>query len=151
MDKGIYCLVFRNPACTAGIGALGSISFGAGFHIFTGSALGCGGLKRLERHCRLACGENKHPKWHVDYILADPRFELRYAVYAPTEERLECRLAGALGGAGVRYFGCSDCTCMAHLLYREDDPEREIVLAFERTGLVPTIKTIITPHAKGNI
>ncbi len=151
MDKGIYCLVFRNPACTAGIGALGTISFAAGFHIYIGSALGSGGMKRLERHCRLASGENKRLTWHVDYILADPRFELRYAIYAPTKERLECGLAGALGGTGIRHFGCSDCTCTAHLLYREDDPEREIVLAFEGLGLVPAIKTIITPDAKGII
>lgn len=151
MDKGIYCLVFRNPACTASIGALGTISFAAGFHIYFGSALGSGGLKRLERHCRLASGKSKRLTWHVDYILTDPRFELRYAVYAPTKERLECRLVSALGGAGVRHFGCSDCTCTSHLLYCEDDPNGEIIAAFDRIGLVPAIKTIITPNAKGNI
>ncbi len=151
MDKGIYCLVFRNPACTTVIGALGALAFPAGFHIYIGSALGSGGLKRLDRHCRLACGENKRPKWHVDYILTDPRFSLVYAVSAPTTERLECRLAGTLGGAGVKGFGCSDCACTSHLLYRRHDPKGEIVAALGMLGLLPAIKTIITPDAKGNI
>ena len=43
MDKGIYCLVFENPACAIGIGALGPVPFPAGWHIYVGSALGSGG------------------------------------------------------------------------------------------------------------
>lgn len=151
MDKGIYCLVFCHPACTIDVGALGTVAFPAGFHIYIGSALGSGGLKRLDRHCRLACGGNKRPKWHVDYILTDPRFSLVYAVSAPTTERLECRLADALGGDGVRNFGCSDCSCTSHLLYRHHDPKEEIVAAFGMLGLLPTIKTMITQYVKGNI
>jgi len=151
MDKGIYCLVFRNPACTAGIGALGSLAFPAGFHIYIGSALGSGGLKRLDRHCRLACGANKRPKWHVDYILTDSRFLLVYAISAPTTERLECRLAGTLGGAGVCGFGCSDCACISHFLYRRHDPQKEITKAFRSLDLHPAIKTMITQEVKGNI
>lgn len=151
MDKGIYCLVFHNPACIAGIGALGALVFPVGFHIYIGSALGSGGLKRLDRHCRLACGETKHPKWHVDYILTDPRFELRYVVYASTEERLECHLAGSIGGEGVTGFGCSDCACTSHLLSRHHDPQEEILHAFRSLNLHPDIKTMITQYVKGNI
>ena len=151
MDKGIYCLVFRNPACTTGIGALGKISFPGGFHIYIGSALGSGGLKRLDRHCHLARECNRRPTWHVDYILTDPRFELLFAVYALTEDRLECQLAGALGGSGIRYFGCSDCTCTSHLLYRSHDPKDEIIAACRTLKLHPAIKTIINPEVKGNI
>ena len=151
MDKGIYCLVFRNPACTTVIGALGALAFPAGFHIYIGSALGSGGLKRLDRHCRLACGENKRPKWHVDYILTYPRFLLVYAVFATTTERLECRLTGALGGAGVSGFGCSDCPCTSHLLYRRHDPKEEITNAFRSLNLHPAIKTMITQEVKDNI
>jgi Uri superfamily endonuclease len=151
MDKGIYCLVFRHPACTLIIGARGALAFPAGFHIYIGSALGSGGLKRLDRHCRLACEGNKRPKWHVDYILTDPRFSLVYAVSAPTTERLECRLAETLRGNSVKGFGCSDCTCTSHLLYRCHDPKEEIVAAFGTLGLLPAIKTMITQQVKGNI
>ena len=153
MDKGIYCLVLKNPACTVRIGALGNLAFAAGWHCYIGSALGPGGLLRLERHTRLAEHRDKRPKWHIDYLLTDPRFRLAYAVYAQTQERLECRLASALarGGPGVERFGCSDCGCPSHLLYRSKDPKDEIVVAFSGLGLSSRIKTIITPKAKGNL
>ena len=98
MDKGIYCLVFSNPACTVRVGALGEIAFRRGWHIYVGSALGSGGLARLERHIALSRNKDKRPKWHVDYLSESQPFSLRYTLHAVTEERLECRLAEALGG-----------------------------------------------------
>jgi len=153
MDKGIYCLVLENPECTVRVGALGTLSFAAGWHCYIGSALGPGGLLRLERHINLAERRDKRPKWHIDYLLTDPRFQIAYAVSAPTQERLECRLATALarGGTGVLKFGCSDCTCPSHLMYRERDPKNEIIAAFSGLGLSPGIKTIITLKEKGNL
>ena len=145
MDKGIYCLVFHNPACTAGIGALGEIAFRKGWHIYVGSALGTGGLKRLERHIALAEKKDKPPKWHVDYLLTSQNFPLRYAVYAPTPLRLECLLASAIGGGGVPWFGSSDCTCTSHLFYRESDPVMEVRNVFRCLQLVPVTKTIKNP------
>src|SRR5208337_4994372 len=111
MDKGIYCLVLKNPACTVRVGALGALDFAAGWHGYIGSALGPGGLVRLERHIRPAARRDRYPTWQSDYLLSDPRFRPAYAVSAPTEERLECRLAAALarGGTVVDEFGCSDC------------------------------------------
>ena len=153
MDKGIYCLVVKNPVCTVEIGALGPVSFAAGWHCYIGSALGPGGLVRLERHLRLAEHRDKRPKWHIDYLLSDPRFSVMYAVSAPTSERLECRLASSLarGGTGVNRFGCSDCDCPSHLLYWRRDPGDEIVAAFTGLGLTTGIKTIIIPKGKGNV
>jgi Uri superfamily endonuclease len=153
MDKGIYCLVLKNPACTVRVGALGPLPFAAGWHGYIGSALGPGGLVRLERHFRLAEHRDKRPKWHIDYLLTDPRFTVAYAVSAPTEERLECRLAAALAHAetSVPGFGCSDCACPSHLLYRTRDPQQEIVAAFSGLGLFPGIKTIIIPKGQGNV
>jgi len=153
MDKGIYCLVVKNPACTVEIGALGPVSFLAGWHGYIGSALGPGGLVRLERHLRLAEDRDKRPNWHIDYLLSDPRFSMAYAVSAPTAERLECRLAAALarGGTGVDRFGCSDCDCPSHLLHWHRDPKKQIFAAFAGLGLSPGIKTIITPKGKGNV
>jgi Uri superfamily endonuclease len=145
MDKGIYCLVFENPACTVRVGALGPVAFPAGWHIYTGSALGSGGLARLYRHISLSREKNKTPKWHVDYLSTDNRFVLRYTVHAVTDGRFECRLAEALGDQGIPRFGCSDCSCPSHLLSRETDPKEEILSAFRGLGLVPVTKTIISP------
>lgn len=151
MDKGIYCLVFRNHGCNLRIGALGAITFRAGWHTYVGSALGSGGLKRLERHISLAHLHNKQPKWHIDHLLTSPLFSLVCAFYAVTAERLECQLARELNDGGVSMFGCSDCSCTSHLLYRPGDPKREILAAFHNLQLDPIIKTIINPQVQDNI
>ncbi len=152
MDKGIYCLVFENPGCTIGVGALGPVEFSPGWHIYVGSALGSGGLKRLARHMKLSEACDRQPKWHVDYLLTSDRFSLRYAVYAITEKNLECPLARAVGDPVVPAFGCSDCHCTSHLFHRRTDPEREVLGAFRSLGLDPVTKTIINLQCgKGNI
>ena len=143
MDKGIYCLVFRNPACTLTVGALGPVVFEAGWHIYVGSALGSGGLKRLERHIALSRNRDRRPKWHIDWLSQSPYFSLRFAVFALTGERLECRLAEALGGEGVPGFGCSDCTCTSHLFYRRRNPVQETEAAFRSLGLAACTQTIM--------
>ena len=145
MDKGIYCLVFRNPACTVRVGALGEIAFLSGWHVYAGSALGSGGLLRLERHVALSRNRDKPPKWHVDRLLTSPSFSLRYTVHALTGERLECRLASALGGKNIPRFGSGDCDCRSHLLYRPTNPVEEVQAAFRSLGLVTDTKTIMNP------
>jgi len=147
MDKGIYCLVLRNAACFVNVGALGLRSFAAGFHVYVGSAQGSGGLKRVARHIRLARNHDRHPKWHIDYLLSSTGFVLCAVACAHTEEKLECVLAGRFGGTPVPLFGCSDCSCSSHLLYYPDNPEEQIKKAFKTLGLYPTIETIIyLPH-----
>jgi len=143
MDKGIYCLVFRNPACTVRVGALGEIAFRKGWHIYVGSALGSGGLARLERHIALSHNKDKRPTWHVDNLSTSPAFSLRYTVHAQTEVRLECRLAGALGNENVPGFGSSDCDCASHLFYRRRNPLREVETAFRSLGLTASTKTLM--------
>jgi Uri superfamily endonuclease len=149
MDKGCYCLVFSNPACTVRVGALGELPFAKGWHLYIGSALGPGGLTRLTRHLRLARTKDRQPKWHVDYLLTDTRFTLAYAVSAATPERLECRLAANIGGRDVPHFGCSDCTCRSHLLYRNHDPGNEVMAAFARLGLTPGHQNTDYPKGEG--
>ena len=143
MDKGIYCLVIKNPACSVTVGALGQVPLAAGWHIYVGSALGSGGLKRLERHIALSQNRDKRPKWHIDWLLKSPYFSLRSAVFAMTEERLECRLAQALGGDTIPGFGCSDCTCPSHLFYRRRNPVKETEAAFRSLGLAAYTKTLM--------
>jgi Uri superfamily endonuclease len=143
MDKGIYCLVFRNPSCTVRVGALGAIAFRKGWHIYVGSALGSGGLARLERHIALAQKKDRHPKWHVDYLSASPFFNLRYTISAATTKSLECELAHAIGGRSIPGFGCSDCECTSHLFFRKKQPVREVKEAFRSLGLVTCTKTLM--------
>ena len=143
MDKGIYCLVFENPSCTVRVGALGEIAFRRGWHIYVGSALGSGGLARLDRHIALSRNKDRRPTWHVDYLSASQSFCLRSSVSAITEERLECRLAEALGGENIPGFGCSDCDCRSHLFYRRRNPVKETEAVFRSLGLAACTKTLM--------
>ncbi|MCX6691356.1 MAG: DUF123 domain-containing protein [Methanoregula sp.] len=151
MDKGIYCLVLQNPACTVHVGALGALAFAAGFHVYVGSAQGSGGLQRVRRHMLLAQGRDRRPKWHIDYLLTNDHFSLISVVCARTEQKFECRLAGTLPGSPVPRFGCSDCSCSSHLFFSPDDPWDWIRIAFRGLGLDSAIKTLNTPGAKGII
>jgi len=137
--KGVYCLIFENSECTVQVGKKGDFSFKEGYHIYVGSALGPGGLKRMQRHIRLSRDKDKNPKWHVDYLHFEPAFHLVSAVCAATPERLECLLVDAVGGSSVPGFGCTDCACRSHLFLREKYPLSEILGAFEGLGLLPFV------------
>jgi Uri superfamily endonuclease len=112
--------------------------------MYIGSALGSGGLQRLQRHISLAQLRDKRPTWHVDYLLTQSDFSLMYAVYAFTQERFECSLARAFSDSGIPAFGSSDCPCLSHLFYRKGDPKEEIILLFLKFHLTPRIKTIMS-------
>jgi Uri superfamily endonuclease len=86
---------------------------------------------------------DKKPKWHIDYLLTNPGFSLRYAIFVVTQERCECQLARELNKSTIPKFGSSDCSCRSHLLYRQGDPKQEIFAAFRDLQLYPVIKTII--------
>ena len=133
MKKGSYCLLLRaEEDKTVRIGALGEMYFPAGYYIYTGSALGSGGLSRVSRHVRFFRERYRKPKWHIDYLMEEAVLVKTFC--AETEERLECRLASALGGACVARFGCSDCSCKSHLFYRVENPEEEIRGVFRGLG-----------------
>lgn len=133
--KGVYCLIFENRTCKLEIGKKGEFFFRAGFHIYVGSALGPGGLKRVKRHINLSRNKDRNPRWHVDYLHMSPAFRLVSAVYTFTSARLECPLASRIGGDSVSGFGCTDCTCSSHLFYRTRSPLLEITEAFKALGL----------------
>ncbi|MBN2734443.1 MAG: DUF123 domain-containing protein [Methanomicrobiaceae archaeon] len=136
-NPGIYYLVLQNFEAEVIVGALGRICFKEGFYIYTGSALGSGGLLRVKRHFSLAEKKNKKPRWHIDYLLLSDRFSLLYAVFAETNERLECMAAKKTGGESIKGFGCSDCLCSSHLFFRDYDPYDELCSVFLSLGLNP--------------
>jgi len=142
MDKGVYALVLENPDCVVRVGARGAREFSAGRHVYVGSARGSGGLARADRHVRLARERDRPPRWHIDYLLLDPRFTLAAVVTAATDRDCECDLARAIGRSSVPGFGCSDCACPSHLFYRPDDPVPEVFAAFRGLGLDARITSI---------
>ena len=143
MDKGVYCLVFCTRGCTVHVGALGDILFKPGWYIYVGSALGSGGLKRLERHIRLSQSHGNIRKWHVDHLLTDPNFSLIYTISAATTVPLECEVVRKISGPGVPGFGCSDCDCLTHLLFRDRNPISRITAVIEDLNLAPVTQTLI--------
>ncbi|GAA5261348.1 GIY-YIG nuclease family protein [Methanocalculus sp. MC3] len=138
MDKGIYALILRADAKTIQVGALGGITIPKGYPIYVGSALGPGGLIRVQRHLTTSQDRRK-PHWHIDYLLQDRGISLIASVSAATSSRLECSLAEAIGGDFIPQFGCSDCRCRSHLFVRPDDPTEEVTKAFVSIGLVASI------------
>ena len=97
------------------VGRLGVLSFD-GWYVYVGSALGPGGLKRLQRHFDYADRHDAPMRWHVDALLGAGA--LRGAVVGVTNERLECLLADGLSATHLpafKGFGSSDCGCVTHL------------------------------------
>jgi Uri superfamily endonuclease len=144
MEKGIYCLVISHGACKITVGSLGDLAFNDGWHVYTGSAQGPGGLGRVSRHIRVAAAPGGKLHWHIDYLLNNPAITLCYAISAKTNRPLECQLARLLGGIPVAGFGCSDCSCLSHLFYFEKSPEKTVISTMQLLGLDPDIARINT-------
>jgi Uri superfamily endonuclease len=142
MDKGVYCLVLKNKASIVKTGALGEIPYRDGWHVYVGSALGPGGLLRVARHIRCTRGMLKKPRWHIDYLLTHPSFELTHAVCAHTGDDFECRIAKRLAGDPVRGFGSSDCSCVSHLFFFKNYPLDNVISCIEDAGLYAIITTL---------
>nr|WP_321497128.1 DUF123 domain-containing protein [uncultured Methanolobus sp.] len=137
-EKGVYCLIFRNRNCVLDAGSLKNIEFSKGYHVYVGSALGSGGLKRLKRHVLLSLEKNKKPRWHVDYLSVSQEFELVSVVYSITDKPVECELAEKLMSGlkdSVRGFGAGDCSCSSYLLYSKKRPLNLVKDTFNASGL----------------
>jgi len=117
-DPGSYILVVAVEApTTIEIGALGDREFTAEGYAYVGSAFGPGGLSRVDRHRRVASGDNDTRHWHIDYLLGADATQLASVKTYPNED-VECALAAAFADAGcepVTAFGASDCDCNSHL------------------------------------
>jgi Uri superfamily endonuclease len=114
--KGSYILLIEIPRdLRIKIGALGMLEFPQGSYAYVGSAMGGLGA-RVNRHLR----REKRVRWHVDYLLE--KGTVKKVVYAPTNKRLECRLAHGLTEAFRSFpgFGSSDCCCPSHLFFSDD-------------------------------
>jgi Uri superfamily endonuclease len=118
MERGAYTLVLRlDDELRAHVGSLGRLPFRRGYYSYTGSALGKGGLKRVQRHHQVMQGKKTTRRWHIDWLL--PLTCIEEAILTFTTERLECRIAGRIGARlePILGFGCTDCRCPSHLHY----------------------------------
>ena len=118
---GVYHLVLRLPRPgSIRIGRLGFHRLGAGYYVYTGSAMN--GLEaRVARHRR----RRKKLRWHIDYLLQ--KAEIAAVELIPTRKRLECarnHVVLSLPGAAIPVvgFGSSDCRCRSHLVYFGEYP-----------------------------
>lgn len=108
------------------IRSLGPVDFPTGLYVYSGSALGPGGVRaRLGRHLR----SDGKTHWHIDYLR--PHVQIEGFCYALAQDhqliapdaRLECQWSQTLANSTeamvpVPRFGASDCpaTCPAHLV-----------------------------------
>lgn len=118
LSKGSYLLsLYLASNRTLTIGKLGTFDFKTGHYLYTGSAMGPGGLRaRLFHHLNIA--EKMH--WHIDYVR---RVAVVRRIWAwEGSENKEHDWAGYLiNQASCRMpivgFGSSDCRCPSHLFY----------------------------------
>lgn len=122
---GTYLITLKNTASRRiTIGRKGTFLFPPGYYCYVGSALGPGGvLSRVRRHCNIS--KRKH--WHIDFLreVATP-----VAVwFTHATIRHEHHWADALSrlskAQAVEGFGCTDCTCLAHLYCFPNPPSLE--------------------------
>jgi endonuclease-3 len=120
---GTYTLLIELPAAaTLTFGAAGEYALDPGWYAYTGSALGSGGFARIDRHRRVAAGDNDARHWHIDYLLGHPGSRLADDVRSNAD--VECGVASALEDslAPVGELGASDCDCSTHLHYAAERP-----------------------------
>lgn len=131
MDPGTYTLLLELETPTSiEFGAAGTRDLEAGFYAYTGSAFGPGGLSRVDRHHRVATGDETTRHWHIDYLLGSDRTRFVDAWTAPHRE-VECETATAIEAQAIDGIGATDCTCPSHLHVGPD-----------RDTLVTTIEAI---------
>ncbi|WP_425498758.1 GIY-YIG nuclease family protein [Haloplanus salilacus] len=115
MTGGTYTLCLElSRAVDIEVGALGVHRFPPGAYAYTGSALGSGGFARVDRHRRIATGEDDTRHWHVDYLTGHPETDFVTVVTSDGVDA-ECRIARRLPDGPVPGFGASDCDCRSHL------------------------------------
>lgn len=126
------------------VGSLGRLALDPGAYAYTGSALGSGGFRRVERHRAVASGENPARHWHVDHLLGLDGSAAAAVVRSPGEA-VECEVARTIAaGDRVPGFGASDCGCESHLTHapRPTPLLRAVVEAHRRaTGREPGVES----------
>ena len=119
--RGTYVLVVQlNRLKRIKVGRLGIITFKSGCYLYTGSALGPGGLSgRIHRHIRPESHKRSH--WHINALIS--RGIITDVWWTMSRQRQECAWGEILSMTGDRTapgFGASDCRCAGHLVWLQD-------------------------------
>jgi len=121
--KGVYTMIISiQTPLRLRVGRLGLLPFPKGLYLYTGSALGPGGLdRRVNRHLH----GSGHRFWHIDHLLSSKGASVRLAIIARTCRRMECKVNRSLEmiyNSPAKGFGSSDCieSCTSHLLKSEN-------------------------------
>ncbi len=121
---GIYSILLQIPEdLTLEVGGLGSMNFLRGFYVYTGSAMGPGGIgARISRHIRT----EKKIFWHIDYLVINPSVKVFALFRAESKWKMECDVNKSIVSnfdvSIVSGFGSTDCkaACGGHLLFLRD-------------------------------
>jgi endonuclease-3 len=106
-----------------------------GFYFYVGSALGksINLENRVSRHFK----KEKRLKWHIDFLLAHPKTNLKKVLLIPSEQKLECKISNLLQTKtqnSIKGFGCSDCKCFSHLHgVKNEEKATKIFLTLSRS------------------
>ncbi|MEM3530340.1 MAG: GIY-YIG nuclease family protein [Nitrososphaerales archaeon] len=140
-DKGVYTLIMNlAKGINLKVGCLGSLKFKKGWYVYTGSALGSGGLVgRVQRHLK----KDKKCFWHIDYFLESKYSSIKVVIYAKSNKKYECKIIKEitnLNAKPIKGFGASDCkeACKSHLYYMMNDLNdivKKILDAYNNLGL----------------
>jgi len=120
-DSGLYTLLIHlESKKDLQVGRLGWFHFPSGYYLYTGSA-----RRHLSARLRRHRSSNKHPRWHIDYLLQAGKI-VNIKIYPPCPGG-ECGLNLAISqkeGAAVvaKGFGSSDCNCPSHLYHFSSRP-----------------------------
>ncbi len=120
MAPGVYTLVLGIlQYLSINTGSLGMLGFPTGLYVYTGSALGAGGLDtRISRHLR----REKKAFWHIDHLTSERRINILAFIKAEAQHKVECKvnktILSRFGATPIPRFGSSDCraSCRGHLL-----------------------------------
>ncbi|HHY57337.1 MAG TPA: GIY-YIG nuclease family protein [Chloroflexi bacterium] len=133
---GSYLLIlYAERSAEITIGRLGSVQVIPGWYLYTGSALGPGGLRgRVRHHLRPVT----RPHWHIDYLRqACTVTEVWYMLDARRWEHLWSTMLSQFASP-IPGFGASDCRCVAHAFYLAHPPTSEAIGTF----LVSDLQTV---------
>ncbi len=118
------------------VGKLGRVRFTAGWYAYVGSAMGPGGVaSRVKRHLKA----NKSKHWHIDYLRPVTRIT---GIWVGQGRKVREHLwASRLGqtplmGEPVDGFGCSDCSCAAHLYFFPQEPDPLVMASQLKAQLI---------------
>ncbi|CUS77102.1 Uri superfamily endonuclease [Candidatus Kryptonium thompsonii] len=117
-------LIFVKREVNKVVGKLGVVKFSSGYYAYVGSAK-LNFEHRIKRHLL----KKKKLFWHIDYLLNSKGVEIKKVFYSDGAfEHETARKMSIFGFKAVKGFGSSDCNCLGHLFYVDDEKKFESLI-----------------------